>query len=138
MPAVTGQQVAEFLGQGDNSEAVALAGAAMTPNAGGVAPAAGTGGGFAGMSGLPMEGAMMAAGMANLIIPGAGAGAQMAMKLGNRAIAQIGRYAGIGVSGFLETVLPAGSELAGKSWLTRLAGGLSGARPALPNMAGGA
>ncbi|MFS0898927.1 hypothetical protein [Mycolicibacterium litorale] len=26
MPAVTGQQVAEFLGQGDNTEAVALAG----------------------------------------------------------------------------------------------------------------
>ncbi|MDI9804032.1 hypothetical protein, partial [Citrobacter koseri] len=42
----------------------------------------------------------------------------------------------IGASGLMETFLPSGgSDLAGNSWLSKLAGGLSGARPATPNKA---
>jgi len=70
------------------------------------------------------------------VMPGAGAGAQMGMKLANRAIGQMGKYAAIGIGGLMETFLPAGSERAGKGWLPKLAGGVAGAGAALPNMAG--
>jgi hypothetical protein len=36
----------------------------------------------------------------------------------------------------METLLPAGSPLAANSWFSKLAGGISGARPAKDNQAG--
>jgi hypothetical protein len=71
--------------------------------------------------------------------PGAGQAAQVGIKLANRAIQYGAQAAGIGASGLLETFLPTGgSELASNSWLTKIAGGIAGARPAIPNLAGGA
>lgn len=71
--------------------------------------------------------------------PGAGQAAQVGIKLANRAIQYGAQVAGIGASGLMETFLPrGGSKLANKSWLTKIAGGIAGARPAIPNLAGGA
>jgi hypothetical protein len=61
------------------------------------------------------------------------------MKLANRAIQFGGQAAGIGVQGLMDTFLPTGgSELAQNNWLTRIAGAVGAAAPALPNLAGGA
>ncbi len=74
----------------------------------------------------------------DLLAPGAGQAAQTGMKLANRAIQQAGQVAAIGVGGLMETFLPTGgSELANSGWLPRIAGGLAGAKAALPNIAGG-
>jgi hypothetical protein len=74
----------------------------------------------------------------DVLAPGAGQAAQMGIKLANRAIQYGGQLAGIGVSGLMETFLPTGgSNLANNSWFTKVAGGIAGAIPALPNIAGG-
>ncbi|OHU23585.1 phage tail tape measure protein [Mycobacteroides chelonae] len=106
---------------------------------GGVAPASGVGKGGMGMTpGGTIDTAMgLAASGLDLLAPGAGQAAQTGMKLANRAIEYAGQTAGIGVQGLMETFLPTGgSELANKSWISRIAGGIAGAAPALPNMAG--
>ncbi len=119
---------------------------------GGLAPKPGTGGGFGGISGGILGAAMGAASSAaGLAVSGAamgmdggagGAAASAAMQIGiqeiNRAIGQAGQVAGIAASGLLETFLPFGtSEIAQNNWLTKIAGGIVGARPVLPNVAGG-
>jgi hypothetical protein len=111
---------------------------ALNTPVGGISFPAQPGGGFQGVSGAPMDAAMMAAGGLDLLAPGAGQAAQMGMKLANRAIGYAGQLAGIGVSGLMETFLPAGSPLGniGNSWFGKLASGFAGARPALPNVAG--
>lgn len=82
---------------------------------------------------------MQAGGMAlDMMAPGAGQAAQMGMKLLNRTIEYGGQAAGIAAGGLMETFLPTGgSDLANNNWLTRIMGGLAGAAPALPNLAGG-
>ena len=81
----------------------------------------------------------MAASALDVMAPGAGQAAQVGVKLANRAIQYGSQVAGIAASGLMETFLPTGgSELANKNWLTRIAGGIAGARPAIPNLAGGA
>jgi hypothetical protein len=72
----------------------------------------------------------------DVMMPGAGTGAKIGIQLAKRAIQFGAQAAGIGVSGLMETFLPAGSPLAANSWFTKLAGGLAGARPAKDNMAG--
>lgn len=96
------------------------------------------GGGFQGLGGAPMAALSTAAQGLDLIAPGAGQGAQIAMQLTNRAIGYAGQLAGIGVSGLLETFALNGSSLGdpSKSWIGKIAGGVAGARPALPNTAG--
>lgn len=104
-----------------------------------VAPASGSGKGGVGMDGGGVMGmAMQAGGMAlDAMAPGAGQAAQTGVKLINRAIQYGGQVAGIGAQGLMETFLPTGgSELASNNWLTRIVGGLAGAAPALPNLAG--
>lgn len=106
---------------------------------GGVTPASGSGKGGVGMTeGGTLDTAMsMAASGLDLLAPGAGQAAQTGMKLANRAIQYGGQVAGIGVQGLMDTFLPTGgSELANKSWITKIVGGIAGAAPALPNMAG--
>lgn len=105
---------------------------------GGIAPPAMPGGAGPGLGGAPMDALMMAAGGLDMLAPGAGQAAQIGMKLANRAIQFGGQAAGIGVSGLMETFLPAGSPLGnlGNSWFGKLAAGFAGARPALPNTAG--
>lgn len=102
------------------------------------------GGGFAGVGGMPMgliQGAISAAGAAGAPFGGqaAAAAAQMGIQLANRAVGYAGQVAGIGASGFMETLLPSGdSPLSsiGNSWFGKILGGVVGARPSLPNMAG--
>ncbi|MDO3245839.1 phage tail tape measure protein [Mycobacteroides abscessus subsp. abscessus] len=100
--------------------------------------AAGGGGGFQGLGGAPMAALSTAAQGLDLLAPGAGQGAQIAMQLTNRAIGYAGQLAGIGVSGLMETFALNGSSLGdpSKSWIGKIAGGVAGARPALPNTAG--
>jgi tape measure domain-containing protein len=120
------------------------------PGLGGQAyPAQGGGGaGGIGMGGLPMSAissAVSAGGLAiDAMAPGAGqaaaAAAQIGIQLANRAIKYAGQTAGIGVSGLLETFVPAGDNpkaSIGNSWLGKIAGGIASAAPVLPNMAGG-
>ncbi|AEL20010.1 tape measure protein [Mycobacterium phage GUmbie] len=104
-----------------------------------VAPYAGSGSGGIGMDGGGALGmAVQAGGMAlDAMAPGAGQAAQTGVKLINRAIEYGGQVAAIGAQGLMETFLPTGgSDLANNNWITRIAGGLAGAAPALPNLAG--
>lgn len=106
---------------------------------GGIAPPTGQGGG-AGASGGGLLGAAAgaAAAGANMFAPGAGIAAQIGIQEIERAIGFGAQAAGIGVQGLIQTFLPAGaSELAQNNWITKIAGGVMGARPALPNLAGG-
>ena len=104
----------------------------------------GIGGGLLGMATNALSAAAGAGGMAaNAMAPGAGAAisaaADIGIKLANRATQFAGQAAGIGIGGLLETFLPVESELADpmNSWFGRIVGGMMGAVPQLPNMAGG-
>lgn len=127
-------------------------GPATAPTGAGAAPASTTsnapgsgpgGGGFTGFGGSMFDtvagAAAMAAPALDAMAPGAGQAAKTGVQLANRTIGYAGQLAGIGVGGLLETVLPHGSALAdpNKSWVGRIASGVAGARPALPNTAGG-
>ena len=121
----------------------ATAGAPPGPTS--MSPGGSLGGeGFQGLGGLPMQAVTSAVGAAgpalNAIAPGAGQAAQTGVKLANRAAGFAGQVAGIGVGGLLETFLPNNSSTAdpSKSWLGKIASGVAGARPALPNSAGSA
>lgn len=103
---------------------------------GGVAPASGTGSGFGGLGGLPMAGLQTAASSLDMLAPGAGQAAQVGIQLLNRGAAFAGQAGGIIAGGVMDALIPHESELAGKSWFTKLAGGLAGAKPELPNTAG--
>lgn len=108
-----------------------------TPNTS-QAPTSMGGGGFQGLGGLPMAGMQMAGMAADLFMPGAGQAAQTGIQVMNRTAGYIGQLAAIGVGGLMETFLPNNSETGdpSKSWIGRIASGLAGARPALPNTAG--
>lgn len=109
-------------------------------------PTPGSGGGFGGLGDLPMAaigGAISAGSLAlDAIAPGAGAvagqAAQTGVQVANRTAAYFGQLGGILAGGLMETFLPNSSEAGdpSKSWLGRIASGISGARPALPNTAG--
>lgn len=106
---------------------------------GGVEPAAGSGAGGVGITpGGTIDTAIgMAASAADIFAPGAGQAAQTGIKLANRAIQYGAQDVGIAAQGIMDTLLPTGgSELANKSWLTKALGGLAGAAPAIPNVAG--
>ena len=63
---------------------------------------------------------------------------QIGLDEANRAIEFGAQAAGIGVQGLMETFLPTGgSELANQNWVTRIMGGIVGAAPNIPNLAGG-
>ncbi|AAN12575.1 tail length tape measure protein [Mycobacterium phage Che9c] len=133
-PVSGGGGTLPFMGQGGPQAAPF---ALNTPVGGSAFPAQG-GGGFQGVSGLPMDAIMTATQGLDLLAPGASQAAQIGIKLANRAIGYAGQLAGIGVSGLMETFLPSGSPLGniGNSWFGKVASGFAGARPALPNTAG--
>lgn len=89
--------------------------------------------------GLPLDAAMGAASALDAMMPGAGAAAKIGIQLMNRTAGYVAQNAGILASGALETLSvgdnPKGSLGAG--WLGKVIGGLAGAAPALPNIAGG-
>jgi hypothetical protein len=106
---------------------------------GGVGPPPGYGAGIGGGSGGAASAiASFAAGAgAGAMTFGAGLAAQIAAQEIQRAIQYGGAMAGVGVSGLMETFLPAGaSKLASANWLTRIGGGLMGATANIPNVAG--
>ncbi|MDX1878221.1 hypothetical protein SBE55_10365 [Mycolicibacterium sp. 141076] len=104
-----------------------------------VGPPNGTGQGGINIDGSGLIAAGMAAGgMAlNMMAPGVGQAAQTGFKLLDRGVKYLGQDAGILSQGLMETFLPTGgSQLAQNNWLTKIAGGLAGALPAIPNIAG--
>lgn len=104
-----------------------------------VGPPNGTGQGGINIDGSGLISAGMAAGgMAlNMMAPGVGQAAQTGFKLLDRGVKYLGQDAGIMTQGLMETFLPTGgSQLAQNNWLTKIAGGLAGALPAIPNIAG--
>lgn len=88
--------------------------------------------------GLPLDAAMAATSVADMMMPGAGAMAKIGVQLANRTVGYVAQNAGIAANGLMETFSigdnPRGGI--GNSWLGKLAGGLAGAAPALPNLAG--
>lgn len=90
------------------------------------------------LGGMALDGIMAATSGLDMMMPGAGAAAKIGVQLANRTIGYGAQNVGIGVSGILETLSlgdnPMGSLGAG--WFGKLAGGIAGAAPALPNMAG--
>jgi phage-related minor tail protein len=112
----------------------------VSPAVGGGVPYPTTGGNSGNvLGGLPMDGLMAAAGAADLMMPGAGAAAKIGIQVANRTIGYMAQNAGILANGVGEFFSvgdnPKGSLGAG--WLGKLAGGIAGAAPALPNLAGG-
>ncbi|MDZ7883594.1 MAG: hypothetical protein U5N53_12065 [Mycobacterium sp.] len=90
------------------------------------------------IGGLALDGMMAATSMADMMMPGAGAAAKIGIQLLNRTVGYGAQVGGILGSGALETLSigdnPKGSL--GASWLGKGIGGLAGAAPALPNLAG--
>lgn len=114
--------------------------AGQRSNLGGQSYPAGPAGGGVGVSGMAMDAAMLATSGLDMMAPGAGAAAKVGIQLANRTIKYAGQVMGIGVGGLLDTFTPAGTSgkaSIGNSWLGKIAGGIAGAAPALPNMAGG-
>jgi hypothetical protein len=100
-----------------------------------VGPPTGTGAGGVGIT--PGGTVDTALNLAAGAFPGVGQAAATGVKLGSRAIQYAGQLAGIGVEGLMQTFLPSGgSELANNGWFTRILGGIAGALPAIPNVAG--
>jgi hypothetical protein len=102
---------------------------------GGVTPPAGSGSGGVGLT----EGGSLdtALNLGAAAVPGLGQAAQTGVKLANRAIKFAGQATAIGIQGLEQTFLPTGgSQLAENSWFSKILGGIAGAAPALPNMAG--
>ncbi len=100
------------------------------PSVGG--PGMNVGGGLVGAA----EGA--AAMAADAFMPGTGALVQIGSQILNKAIEFGGKVAGIGVSeiGDFFSIGDNPRASLGNSWLGRMAGGIAGAKPALPNLAG--
>jgi hypothetical protein len=110
------------------------AGGAATQGAtaiGGSPPPVGAGAGASAIGGGAAAGA--GAGAATM---GIGIAAQIAMQEAQRAIQQVGTYAGIGVSALQQTFSMGTTKLSQGSWLNKIAGGLMGAQPSMPNVAG--
>jgi hypothetical protein len=110
------------------ASAIAAAGAQFGGEVLGLQDGGPVGGGGLGPAGNP------AGGLSGSVLSAA---INIAIQEMNRAISYAGQVAGIGMSGLMETFLPTGgSELANQNWATRIIGGIVGARPALPNIAG--
>jgi hypothetical protein len=97
-----------------------------------------SGGVIGSLAGAASGAASMAA---DAYAPGSGAAVSAAIQIGvqeaQRAIEFGAQAAGIAVQGLQQTFLPSGgSELANNNWITRLVGGITGAAPAIANVAG--
>lgn len=91
------------------------------------------------VGGLAMDGIMAATSGLDMLAPGTSAAAKIGIQVANRTIGYAAQNAGIIANGIGEFFSvgdnPKGSIGAG--WLGKLAGGIAGAAPALPNLAGG-
>lgn len=91
------------------------------------------------LGGMAMDGIMAATSGLDMLAPGTSAAAKIGIQVANRTIGYAAQNAGILANGIGEFFSvgdnPKGSIGAG--WFGKLAGGLAGAAPALPNLAGG-
>lgn len=91
------------------------------------------------IGGMALDGIMAATAGLDMLAPGSSAAAKIGIQLANRSIGFAAQAGGIAASGVGEFLTvgdnPRGSI--GSSWWGKLAGGLAGAAPALPNLAGG-
>lgn len=132
-PKPTGPQTASGApeGPGDDASKPSLPGGGIGGDSSTSSKGLSVSGGVLGAA----EGA--AAGAAD-IIPGAGAGVQLASQLMNRTLAYGGQMAGIAVQGILSTFLPSDSPLAdfGNTLPGKILSAIAGAKPAAPQSAG--
>jgi len=91
------------------------------------------------LGGMAMDGIMAATSGLDALAPGAGAAAKIGIQVLNRTVGYAAQNMGIAANAVGEFLTvgdnPKGSIGAG--WLGKLAGGIAGAAPALPNLAGG-
>lgn len=91
------------------------------------------------LGGMAMDGIMAATSGLDMLAPGTSAAAKIGIQVANRTIGYAAQNAGIAANAIGEFFSvgdnPKGSIGAG--WLGKLAGGIAGAAPALPNLAGG-
>jgi TP901 family phage tail tape measure protein len=102
-------------------------------------PKGGSGKGAGASGGGLLGGALGAGAMAaNAFAPGAGAGVQIAAEEAERAAGYVGQVGGILAQGVLETFMLHGDNGAGGNggWIGKIAGGIAGAHPSIPNAAG--
>lgn len=102
-------------------------------------PAMGGEGGV-GVGGMAMDALMAGTSGLDMLAPGAGAAAKIGIQVINRSIKYAGQMAGIATNFWLSALTPAGENpkaSIGNSWFGKLIGGIAGAKPALPNLAGG-
>ncbi|WP_141564537.1 phage tail tape measure protein, partial [Mycolicibacterium palauense] len=93
-----------------------------------------------GIGGLPLAAAQAAASGLDALAPGAGAAANLALQLGNRTVGFLAQQAGTLASGIFETLSVSGSKGPVDPLKTlpgRVLAGIAGARPSIPNTAGG-
>jgi TP901 family phage tail tape measure protein len=110
-----------------------------TPGVQSSQPPSGSGKGAGATGGGLLGGALGAGAMAaNAFAPGAGAGVQIAAEEAERAAGYAGQVGGILAQGLLETFTLHGENGAGGKggWFGKIAGGLAGAHPSVPNAAG--
>lgn len=112
----------------------------MTPAVGGGTAYPSQGGNSGSLlGGLPLDGIMAATSALDAFAPGSSAAAKIGIQVANRSIGYAAQNAGIAANAIGEFFSvgdnPKGSIGAG--WLGKLAGGIAGAAPALPNLAGG-
>ena len=91
------------------------------------------------LGGMAMDGIMAATSGLDMLAPGTSAAAKIGIQVANRSIGYAAQNAGIAANAIGEFFSvgdnPKGSIGAG--WFGKLAGGIAGAAPALPNLAGG-
>lgn len=108
-------------------------------NMGGSAYPGQGGEGGIGLGGMAMDGIMAATSGLDMMAPGAGAAAKIGIQLANRTAKYAGQVAGIATEGVLQTFDVSGGNpkaSLGNSWFGKLIGGIAGAAPAIPNVAG--
>lgn len=137
-----GPVVEPHVGSGAPPGPTYIGGSTAPSGTGAGAGAGGQGFGNTGVGGAAIGAGIGAGAMAlDALAPGAGTAAAIAANIAiqeiTRAIGFGAQAAGIGVQGLMETFLPTGaSQLASNNWITRIAGGIAGARVSLPNLAG--
>lgn len=102
-------------------------------------PGQGGGEGGIGLGGMALDGIMAATSGLDMMAPGAGAAAKIGIQLANRTAKYAGQVAGIATEGVLQTFDVSGGNpkaSLGNSWFGKLIGGIAGAAPAIPNVAG--
>lgn len=139
LPGAGMPQSAVFGGGIPGLPAVGSGGGAAGQPLGSPYPGQGGGEGGIGLGGMALDGIMAATSGLDMMAPGAGAAAKIGIQLANRTAKYAGQVAGIATEGVLQTFDVSGGNpkaSLGNSWFGKLIGGIAGAAPAIPNVAG--